>query len=608
VLAGLWGAWLGVLHLRGDVWFLDRVEATMADLRTQLRGAQTPPGRMMIVAIDDETARIEGGYPLGRATLARLIDAVTQAGAAALAVDILLLDAGPSDADRILAQSLAASPAVIAAAGVFPGGKQWIAPDADPASGVPEAEHFLLPLDIFAAAAAIGTVNVATDPTGTPRFVPMLLRAGDQLQAALPLRVAAMMAGADPGIGTDLITLGGRQINTDRAGLLPINFYGPRGTIRTVGAAAVLAGEADPAGLENAIVVIGSTVTGGGDVFPTPFDPVMPGAEVIATSIANLVAGDELLRNRTVRLADAATAILLPMVLVALVAWRRSAAGLAAIAAVVLAWLGANVAAFANGIWLSASLPAAAAGPPLLLFGAVQLWLGRSRATRFAAQSELLQRVQAPGLGAWLAENRDFLAEPVETTASVVFIDLSAFTGLSETLGPAATRDILSAFHALVDEEVTGCGGIVTGFMGDGAMILFGLPEPGLDDACRAANCSVRLAVRSRAWLAAQPQLISARLGFKIGAHHGTIVASRMGGAAHQHLAATGDTVNVASRLMEVAAAHSVEVALSNDLLRAAGPHCEPVTSGAIRGPVEADIRGRTGSLSVWLWQTAAPA
>jgi len=31
-------------------------------------------------------------------------------------------------------------------------------------------------------------------------------------------------------------------------------------------------------------VVIGATVTGSGDVFPTPFDPVMPGVEIIATA------------------------------------------------------------------------------------------------------------------------------------------------------------------------------------------------------------------------------------------------------------------------------------------------------------------------------------
>ena len=56
-----------------------------------------------------------------------------------------------------------------------------------------------------------------------------------------------------------------------------------------------------------------------------------------------------------------------------------------------------------------------------------------------------------------------------------MFVDLSGFTSLSETLDPDATRALLKEFHALVDKEVTRCGGMITSFLGDGAMILFGL-------------------------------------------------------------------------------------------------------------------------------------
>ena len=46
LLAGLWGACLGLVHLNGEPWFLDRVEATMADLAyTRPRRPQTARGR-----------------------------------------------------------------------------------------------------------------------------------------------------------------------------------------------------------------------------------------------------------------------------------------------------------------------------------------------------------------------------------------------------------------------------------------------------------------------------------------------------------------------------------------------------------------------------------
>ena len=575
----------------------------MTDLRTLIRGTTRPPEEVVIVAIDDETVRQEGGYPLGRATIGRMVDRITGLGAKAVALDLLLLDQGESREDEALAASLSRAPAVIAAAAVFPGGRQWLGEEGGGLlDEIPEAERFLLPLPAFSEAAAVGVVNVATDRTGAPRFVPLLFQAEGRIEASLPLRVAALAVGADPEIDAGQRRAGAADHPDGSGHVLPLAFYGPRGTIRTISAGKVLAGEVDAGAVGGRIVVIGATVTGGGDVFPSPFDPVLPGVEVISTAIAHLVSGDGLVRDRRVRLVDAGIAVLLPMLLVGLVAWRRSAIGLAAAAGVALAWAAANIAAFSEGIWLSAALPIAAALPPVMLFGAMQLWQNRNRAQHFASQSALLQRVQAPGLGKWLATHRDFLLEPMRQDAAVVFIDLSGFTGLSETLGPSATRDMLNGFHALVDEEVTACGGIVTSYMGDGSMILFGLPEPTGEDAANAARCAVGLCRRIRAWLDGLPAPTSRRLGFKVGAHYGAIVASRLGGEGRQHIAATGDTVNVASRLMEVAAGHGAELALSDELLQVARAG-DLFASGLLTGPTEADVRGRSGSLAVWLWR-----
>src|SRR6202042_3746092 len=97
------------------------------------------------------------------------------------------------------------------------------------------------------------------------------------------------------------------------------------------------------------------------------------------TAITHLVAGDGLIRDRSVRLADGVIAVGLPMILIGLLAWRRSAVGLVAAAAVVLIWAMANFFAFSQGIWLSTAVPIAAAAPPAILFAAVQLSSGRRR-------------------------------------------------------------------------------------------------------------------------------------------------------------------------------------------------------------------------------------
>ncbi|MBX4966312.1 CHASE2 domain-containing protein [Rhizobium binae] len=604
LFAGLWGASLGYLSLNGEVRLLDRVEATLADIRSLVVGAREPPAVVSIVAIDDRTAAVHG-YPLDRATLAHLVGAINAGKPKALALDILLVDPGPEEGDAALTVALRQGPTIIAGAATFAQSRQRVSNAAeDPLAAIPEASQLLLPLPRFAEAAAVGIVNVATDQTGTPRFIPLISRSADRLDPAFPLRVASVALGADPSIERDAITLGALRIPTDIGQRLPVTFYGGRGSIATFSAADALDGKLPAAAVAGRIVVIGSTVTGGGDVFPTPFDPVMPGVEVMSTAITHLVTSDGMVRDHRMRLIDAGTAIGLALLLVSLVAWRRSAAGYLIIVMVLVVWAMLNLSAFAHGYWLSAALPIAAALPPALMLGAAELWLDRGRARHFAEQSALLQRIEAPGLGEWLARDPNFLAAPVRQNAAVIFIDLSGFTGFSEKLGPVKVSEVLSGFFEIIDEEARAHGGAITSFMGDGAMILFGLPEPADDDAARAVACAVGLCERTRAWLGAHAGFAEKKIGFKVGAHCGPIVASRLGTGDRQQITAAGDTVNVGARLMEVAASNGVELALSDEIVRAAGPDSALLQAGRMDGPLETELRGRASHIDAWLWRS----
>ena len=603
--SALWGAAVYFAHERSHLNFLDRIESAMTDLRTLARGVRMPPDFVTIVAIDDAVVKQGGSYPLARIDLARIIDAIARLEPKVIAVDLLLVDRGTNDGDEALERALTGRTSVIAAAAVFAQVTQSIAEKDGPLSGLPKAERFLLPLQRFADHAEIGIVNVTTNRSGTPSSIPMLFRTHDRIEMSFALRVAALALGEQPIIEPDRLVFGERSVATDIDHALPVTFYGPRRTLRTISAASVLAGEVAADAIHDRIVVVGATVTGGGDFFPTPFDPVMPGVEVNSTAITHLLAGDGILRHHPVRLADSIIAVVLPMILVGLLAWRQSAVGLIATLVVVLTCAAANVFAFSQGIWLSAALPIAAAAPPAILFAAVQLSSGRRRAQYFATRSKLLGQFQAPDIQEWLIRDPGFLKEPIRQNAAVIFIDLSGFTSLSERLGPGPIRDLLKDFHALVDKEVVNSGGMIPSFLGDGAMILFGLPQATPEDARRAAQCATRLCASAERWLASLPESIRSRLGFKVGAHFGPIVASRLGGGSYQHITATGDTVNVANRLMEVAAGRGVELAVSDELLRAAGRNSALFDVGALTGPIETRVRGRTGSLDVWLWRSS---
>ena len=246
-----------------------------------------------------------------------------------IAVDLLLVDRGTADGDAALAKSFATRPPVLAAAAIFSETSQTVTAGSDgPLGRLPKADRFLQPLKLFADHAEVGIANVATTESGTPYAVPMLFRTQDKVELSLALRVAAIAIGKPLTIEPNQLKFGDYSVSTDSDYTLPITYYGPRRTIRTVSAASAIDGDLDRDIIADRIVILGATVSEGGDFFPTPFDSRMPGVEVLATAMTHLVAGDGILRDRSVRLIDASVAIVLPVVLVALLGWQRSAIGL----------------------------------------------------------------------------------------------------------------------------------------------------------------------------------------------------------------------------------------------------------------------------------------
>ena len=351
---------------------------------------------------------------------------------------------------------------------------------------------------------------------------------------------------------------------------MPVRFYGPAGSVRRISAAQVLRGEVDPEALRDKVVVVGVTATGAADTFATPFDRVAPGAEVFATAIGNLVAGDGLARTPSTRRIDAAAAIALPILMIALMAMRRAAIGLSLAGLVFILWLAGVFLAFVNGYWLSVAGPLASALPLTAGFAAARSIVERRAGAKIAAERSTLARFHAPVLLDQLLKEPDFLEKPVRQDVAVMFVDLSGSTGVAEALGPEWTRDLFGAMQTLVEGEVTAHGGVVINYMGDGVLAVFGLPKPRSDDSARALAAVEALHESMAAWLAELPLAARERLDFRIGLNFGPAILSRLGSPTQQQITATGDIVNVASRLLEVAKQQHCRVVVTEDVFQAA--------------------------------------
>ena len=185
----------------------------------------------------------------------------------------------------------------------------------------------------------------------------------------------------------------------------------------------------------------------------------------------------------------------------------------------------------------------------------------------------------------------------------MLFIDLSGFTGLSERLGHQQARDLLEQWHAIVETVAADGGGLVASFMADGAMIVWGMTGPGKNDAAQALRTAAILKTKTILWL----QTVAGQTGplsVKLGGHCGPAIVSRLGHASHQHITAIGDTVNVASRLMEIAAEFHSTIAVTALLLATA--RAQGWQDATFGRPRSTEIRGREHPLDVCLWSDPA--
>ncbi|MEX2375444.1 MAG: adenylate/guanylate cyclase domain-containing protein, partial [Dehalococcoidia bacterium] len=526
VCSALWAGVLGLQHLSGTSSVLDRVEAVLVDLRYLLVGPLPAPASVIIVAIDDATVDAAGSFPIDRRLLASIVERITASGARALAVDLLLLDTTDAGSDEELATALESIPTVIAAAAQFQS-------DDGRAALIPHAATIVGPREAFAARADVGLANVATDPGGTPRHLPLVYETAEGLVPSFTLRAVGLFDGAMPSLGRAGLRRDDGLQPLDLGWHLPLRYYGPDGSIETISAQRLLDEPAAGGRMKGRLVLLGATATGIGDRFATPFDPILSGAEVQATGLANLIEQTALVRDPTIRQIDAVAAIALAVLGAASALLLSPAWGGPLCLFALASWIFLATIAFGQGYWLSLALPIATTLPS---FGVAilvrQVLLGRATRQLTAAGAELA-RFQSPLLKTRIASDPSFLQVPVRLDAAILFVDLSGFTGLSERVGPADTQVALSQLHSLIVEVVSDHGGLVLNFMGDGAMVGFGLLDPVPETPARAVRTAFGLIASIRDWIAQSPADLDG-LDVQVGLHLGPVMLSRLGHESQQ--------------------------------------------------------------------------
>lgn len=334
-----------------------------------------PTGAVAIADLDEASLAKFGQWPWPRYRVALLLRKIHEAGAVAVGIDMVFAEpdrtslrslsesirrdfgteialAGippeAQDADAALAKAVAEGPFVLGYSFDFESlrGESCVlhplraavrsTGDAGEPVGFFDAPGVVCNLPALSkAAGSSGFVNVAPDPDGVVRRVPLAIRHKGTLYPSLALAVYLRARGGTPVLetgpeGAKALRLDGKVVPLDRRGNLLVNFRGGRRAFPHVSAQALLDGTADPSALSGKLVLLGTTSAGLHEIRTTPLSAVQPGVEIHATIVDDLVAGDPVAQPAWAGAVRLLLVLLPGLLLTGLLSRARAASALAA--------------------------------------------------------------------------------------------------------------------------------------------------------------------------------------------------------------------------------------------------------------------------------------
>ena len=332
-----------------------------------------------------------------------------------------------------------------------------------------------------------------------------------------------------------------------------INFRGGPNTFPTVPMYQVLNGEVSAEVFADQIVLIGFTTVLEQDLHITPFDRagLMPGVEVHANAVATL------LNNDPIRRAPAWLAASLGLAAVALTGlafWRFKPVQATVVGGGgVFVYIAATFLLFAQAdLWLPAASPVGLAAMTVAggLVERVLVEEREKRRIRDRFQSFMAPERLAVVLDRWgelVAEDRP------QVVATVLFSDIRGFTSATETLTrQGRSGEVMRFLNHYTDamvEAIFAERGVLDKMLGDGLLVLFGVPEPSPDHALLAVRAALRMAALIPELNAIWPLRDQHPLRIGIGIHSGPLMDGIVGRGRRVEYTVIGDAVNTASRV-----------------------------------------------------------
>lgn len=574
-----------------------------------------------VVDIDEETIRRLGQWPWPRTDIAVMTDRLAEAGAAAIAYDIVLSEpdrtspprlakrlaldpaaratlARLPDNDVILAQSFARAPVVIGFFLTHDAYRRTVEPKAGFALSGTEPDRLasfsdaIAPLPGLAAAArGNGFVSIPTDSDAIVRRAPLIARNGAILLPSLSLEALRLAQGAgavivktgdgsgEIGGGGDMVSLkvGQFEVPTTRTGDLWMRYTAPVPE-RTIPAWKILSGAIGADRLrsevEGRIVFVGAGAIGLRDLVSTPLQDRELGVMVHAQAAEQMILGHFLVRPDWAPGLEVALLLALGIGISVLLPKIGALKGVVAgTGAILLTGAGSWYAYSAHHFLLDPTWPA---------MGVVTAYLVQTTLTFYREERQrayihhAFDRYLSPELVKRIADDPALLElGGVERDMSVLFADIRSFSRIAEKLAPSEVIAFLVKFLTPMTDLLLGTKATIDKYIGDAVLAFWNAP---LDDPDHHVNAARAALAMQRRLAELNAEMISLGDGtwpgevkIGIGLNSGPCCVGNIGSERRLSYSLIGDPVNLASRLESLSKYYGVPILMGDNLAQHLG-------------------------------------
>ena len=554
----------------------------LRDFLFVLRGPVAVTNNVVIIDIDEKSLNAEGQWPWPRKKVAQLITNLSDADAGIIGLDIVfsepdqtsphtiasLIDYNDTDLedyDQILANTVAVTPTIGGYFFSFLESNDTRAPMVPAVfveKGLSDQHYILSPTKLVLNIPIIqehfyssGFFNNTPDEGGMIRRVPLLMRYNDSLYPSLDLEMFRIYTGAQKVVvnnsitGVESITVGEVTIPTDRFARIMVNYHGAAKSFEYISATDILHHNFDSEKVKGKFILVGTSAVGLSDLRATPFDTLMPGIEVHANVIENLLSKDFLSLSQNAELID----LLAILIVVSLVITMLSFLNVWLIipffiGLIYSSYLFFDYMLFTKGVVLNILFPLAA----LVISFMASLFLDYIFNLRQKQQIMAIfaKKVSKNVMNDLIEHNSEALLQPRNREVSIFFSDIRSFTSISEQLGkPDYVISMLNQYMTPMVESINTYQGTVDKFIGDAIMAYWNAPTEVKNHADQAVTSALEQITLLNSVNIELKKAFNITIAIGIGINTGEVTIGEMGSAGRSDYTIIGDNVNLASRL-----------------------------------------------------------